>query len=98
MTDDIIEGINGELHVWWSYLDQPAEDTEKCHEILSKLQRARISRYKTAQLRSRQTVSDGSLASLVAGYLNEDPGQWSYNLPNSESRFSIAPRAALICS
>lgn len=74
MTDDIVERINGEIHVWWSYLDQPAEVTEKCYEILSEPQRARISRYKTAQLRNRQTVSDGSLTSLVAGYLNDDPG------------------------
>jgi 4'-phosphopantetheinyl transferase len=74
MTDDIVERINGEIHVWWSYLDQPAEVTDKCYEILSEPQRARISRYKTVQLRNRQTVSDGSLTSPVGGYLNEDPG------------------------
>ena len=34
MTDDIVERINGEMHLWWTYLDQPAEDTEKCYEIL----------------------------------------------------------------
>jgi hypothetical protein len=37
-TDDIVERINGEIHLWWAYLDQPAEDTEKCYEILSEPQ------------------------------------------------------------
>ncbi len=72
MNPDIFERINHEIHVWWSRLDQPADVTEKCYAILSEAQKSRISHYKTEQLRNRQTVSDGSLTSLIAGYLNEE--------------------------
>jgi 4'-phosphopantetheinyl transferase len=71
------EMADGEVHIWWSCLDQSQEITQRCYELLTERQRRRIDRYKTAQLRERQIVSDGLLRSLLARYLNDAPADVS---------------------
>jgi len=74
-TENIIQALDREIHVWSSQLDQPEDVVESYCQILGEGDRSRLSRYKTEQLRNRHTVARGILVSLIALYTRKDVRQ-----------------------
>ena len=80
-SEDVLDRLGDEIHVWWCRLDPSIEIVEYYRSLLALDDQIRIQRFKTPQLRSRQTVAKGTLLSLISFYTNQSPRQIEIEAP-----------------
>ncbi len=78
IVKDFNQNLDGEIHLWYSLLDQPDDIINYFWAILSKEEKDRISKYKFKSLRNRHTVSKGLLKSFISNYLNIEPEEINF--------------------
>jgi 4'-phosphopantetheinyl transferase len=91
---------SGEVHAWWTLLDQPTELCASHVQILSPDERARTARFRFPRDRARYGVGRAALRHILALYMRQPPqairfdysprGQPKLSDPAVEIEFSLA--------
>ncbi len=90
IVKDINHNLDGEIHLWSSFLDQPDDIINRFYEVLSEEEKYRINKYKYKSLRYRHTVSKGLLKDFISKYLNIETKEISF-VQNEYGKPSLQP-------
>lgn len=78
IVKDFNQNLDGEIHLWSSFLDQPEDIINRFFAVLSEEEKYRVNKYKFKSLRDRHTVSKGLLKSLISKYLNIETNEINF--------------------
>jgi len=90
IVKDFNHNLDGEIHLWSSFLDQPDDIINRFYEVLSEEEKYRINKYKYKSLRYRHTVSKGLLKDFISKYLNIETKEISF-VQNKYGKPSLQP-------
>src|SRR5205823_11883911 len=68
----------GEVHIWRTSLERPAEAVRRMRSVLSCDEQRRADRFRFERDRSRYIVGRALLRTLLAGYLQTEPGELEF--------------------
>jgi 4'-phosphopantetheinyl transferase len=72
MNQHLFQNLDGEIHVWWSMLDQHQHNVNRYYKMLSHEDQNRVDRFRFQLLRDREIVSRGILKELISKYIGTD--------------------------
>jgi 4'-phosphopantetheinyl transferase len=77
----------GSVHLWQRTLENSAADLDDCYALLNSAEREKAARYRVEQPRSDYVLTRGTLRSLLAKYLQQDPSEISFRYTKHEKPY-----------